>query len=386
MTKRILFVGLAYYPNVGYGGPVRVMRSYGLALTSLGHEVTIYCPNFTDRRGTRMANHTTETELNGIRVVYMNTNLRLSDGMIISLDLVRYLRREIDSYDVIHLFGPRDFFTGLAAMYAYSRGTVYFIHPMSTINYRSSKVALKCMWDAVIGRRLIHGARYVVEATDEQVKDLLAYGIPASKTAVIPWSPDPNLTDSRARPGQFRERLGIASDEKVILFLGRIHQTKRLDLLLRALAHLDNANIRLVVVGHDDDGSMKRLKVLVSDLKLEKQVIWAGPIHSPESAAAYRDADVFVLVSEHESAPMALLEACSMGVPVLISDHTGMSEMIHNRAGLVVDMTPEVVASGLSTLLRDADLRRRYAVGGQELIAQNFSAYAIGSQLVDLYK
>lgn len=385
MRRSVLFVGVAYYPNVGYGGPIRVMRSYGLGLRSLGYDVTIYCSNLIDRQHTRMADHTIEVQRDGMRVVYMNTDFRLSDGLTISLDLPRYLQREIDGYDVVHLYGVRSFFVGMAGAYARRHGIPYLIHPMGSMSYAKSKVALKTVWDLVFGRRLILDAQYVVEATEEQIQNLLAFGIPQSKMAAVPWSPDPDLVHFQAQRGSFRQKFGISPDDKLVLFLGRIHRKKRLDLVIRALAHLDDTSVRLVVVGHDDDGSMEELEMLVAELGLEEQVIWAGSVHSPESAVAYRDADLFVLVSELESAPMALLEACAMGVPVLISGRTGMSEMIHERAGLVVEMTPEAVATGINTLLQNEELCRQYATGGQELIAQNFSADAIGSKLASLY-
>jgi glycosyltransferase involved in cell wall biosynthesis len=383
--KKILFVGLAYYPYVGYGGPVRVMRCCGLALTAMGHDVTIYCSNIIDRRFRKMAGHTVQAEREGMRVVYLNSDLRLSDGLTLSLDLLRYLKREMFSYDLVHLFGSRDYFTGMAALYARKYGIPYLIHPMGSMNYKNSKVVLKTLWDAALGRRLIHGAKLVVEATEEQVMDLLDYGIPRSKTAVLPWSPDPDLVRQETRRGSFREKFRIPPGESLILFLSRIHRKKRLDLLIRALPLLEEKHSWLAVVGHDDDGSMEGLKALAETLGVASRVVWAGPIHSPESAFAYRDADVYCLVSEHESAPMALLEACSMGVPVLISDHMGMSEMVQGQAGMVVDMTPEAVAAGINALTRDEGLRRKYAAGGRRLIAENFSIDALGSRIMGLY-
>jgi glycosyltransferase involved in cell wall biosynthesis len=383
--KNILFSGVAYYPNVGYGGPVRVMRSYGLGLTSLGHKVTIYCSNLIDRQHTRMAAHTVETQKDNMRVVYMNTDLRMSDGLTISLDLWRYLRREINNYDVVHLYGCRSFFVSLAGGYARRFNIPYIIHPMASTGYVNSKVTLKSIWDALYWKKLMLGAKYVVEATQEQLKDLFDFGIPKSRTAVVPWSPDPDLANFPVERGGFRAKLGISSNEKVILFLGRIHRKKNIDLIIQALALLKDPTARLVVVGHDDDGSLGQLKKLTIDLGLEEKVIWAGAIHAPESAIAYQEADIFVLVSQFESAPMAVLEAGSMGVPLLISDNLGISEMVDKQAGLVVDTTPEAVATGFRTLLRDEQLRKRYAIGARAMIEKNFSTEAVGSQLVSLY-
>jgi len=118
---------------------------------------------------------------------------------------------------------------------------------------------------------------------------------------------------------------------------------------------------------------------------LVDQVIWVGPVYSPESAAIYRDADVFALVSDTESVPMALLEACLFGVPVIISDNTGMSELVRNKAGFVVEMTPEAVANGLKTLFQNPLLRQQFAEGGKRMIARHFSQDALGAKLTSLY-
>ncbi len=385
MLKNILFAGLAYYPNVGAGGPVRVMRSYGSALISLGHNVTIYCSNIADRQSNKMSESTIETEMHGMRVVYLNSNLRLSHGLTISFDLLRFLNREMKSFDVVHLFGPRDFFTTMAAIYARKYGVPYIIHTIGSFNYNNSKVFLKTLWDAVIGRRIIYGAKYVVESNAEQVKYLLSYGIPIDKTAVISWSPDPDLVECQTHRGNFRDKYGIPPEAKVILFLGRVSKKKRLDLVIQALAILNDPDVFLIVVGHDDDGTMDILKRSVRELMFDNRVLWVGPIHSPESAAVYRDSDVFFLVSDNESAPMALLEACSLGVPVIISDYTGMSELIRNKAGVVVETTPEAVALGLKNLFNNPSLRQKFADGGRRMIMEHFSQDALGVKLTNLY-
>jgi glycosyltransferase involved in cell wall biosynthesis len=385
MSKRILFSGLAYYPNVGFGGPIRVMRSYGMALTSRGHQVTIYCTNIADRQMNKMSDHTTEVIRDGMRIVYLNTNLNLSDGFVLSVDLVRYLWRELGSYDLVHMFGPRDLFTGMTALLARKRGIPYFMNAVGTIPYNKSKVIQKTLWDAIIGRQLIHGSRYVIEATNEQMKDLLDYGLPQSKIAIVPWGPDPDIANAQVTRGIFRSKFNIPPEGKVILFLGRIHRIKRVDLLIRALVQLGDPTAYLVVVGHDDDGCLDELKKLARDCNLENQIVWTGPIHSPENASVYHDADVFALISDHESAPVALLEACSMGLPVLISDFTGMSKLVHNQAGLVVDMTPAAVADGLRCLFLDADLRSKLGHGARLMIEQHFSSNSIGAMLERIY-
>ena len=74
-----------------------------------------------------------------------------------------------------------------------------------------------------------------------------------------------------------------------------------------------------------------------------------------------------------------------MGLPVIISDHTGMSDLIDGRAGIVVDLSSATLAQELKKLLASSELQRKFSEGGKQLISEHFSETVVASKLQELY-
>jgi glycosyltransferase involved in cell wall biosynthesis len=125
--------------------------------------------------------------------------------------------------------------------------------------------------------------------------------------------PDPNW----AHGFDFLEKLGI-SPKNYILAIGRFVEEKGFDLLINAFISMDLKNSKLVIAGDADHKSRysKRLK----DLGRLNSVIMPGFVKGNELAQLYTNARLFVLPSYHEGLPIALLEAMSYRIPVVVSD------------------------------------------------------------------
>jgi len=158
----------------------------------------------------------------------------------------------------------------------------------------------------------------------------------------------------------FRVRYGIAKDDLLILYVGRISPIKNLDQLVLAFqeAALDKA--RLVLVGPllepDYEAS---LRALIAELKLSKRVLLSGPLYNEEKLAALSAADLFVLPSHYESYGNAAAEAVAAGIPVLLSEGCGIAPLIHGRAGLAVPATTAALVEGLRIMLEDRVERQK---------------------------
>ena len=109
--------------------------------------------------------------------------------------------------------------------------------------------------------------------------------------------------------GQFRAKLGIDDQAKIVLFLGRIHQIKNLETLLAAFGKVEQAvdcPAKLVIAG-PDGGHLHAIKSLASQLEVEN-VVFPGPLYEREKLEAYVDADVFLLASYYESFGIVVLK------------------------------------------------------------------------------
>ena len=123
---------------------------------------------------------------------------------------------------------------------------------------------------------------------------------------------------------------------RILLFLGRLHPKKGCDLAIEALAANSKSDFSLVLGGPDQIGWEKKLRARVSQLGLESRVVFAGMLQGELKRSALANADALILPSHQENFGMAVVEALSMGIPVLISDRVNIwREIEEDRAGYV---------------------------------------------------
>lgn len=157
-----------------------------------------------------------------------------------------------------------------------------------------------------------------------------------------------------------RKDLGIAPDKKVVLFLHRLSKRKGADLLPNIIQKFaDRNDILFLIVG---DGPEKSYLVSrISYLRLEGIVRMAGAIPNYKASSYMAAADIYLMPSEEEGMPNALLEAMAAGVPFVASDVGGVKEMtpvVLHEFVLPYGKTHEFVEA-IKKLLADEELRER---------------------------
>jgi glycosyltransferase involved in cell wall biosynthesis len=149
--------------------------------------------------------------------------------------------------------------------------------------------------------------------------------------------------------------------KRVLLFMGRIHPVKGLDLLIRAFAeiHEVHPDTVLVVAGPDEDADYReRVRTLASELVIDNSVIFVGMVTGPERLALLHSATVFALPLHSEGLPLAILEAAACRVPVVISELCNLAEFGQLGAGVVVRPDVPSIVQGLLLVLANEDERR----------------------------
>lgn len=157
--------------------------------------------------------------------------------------------------------------------------------------------------------------------------------------------------DNRARHHRpTRDRLGIAPDVWLLLFVGSGFERKGLGPLIEALGRLPDRRSRLLVAGKGDP---RRYQRLAARLGIGERVTWSGPVKEVERL--YAAADAVALPALYEPFGNVHLEALASGVPVLTSAQAGGAEIVESgRNGWVVaEPSPVLIAEGLAAL-RDA--------------------------------
>ncbi|WP_289060980.1 glycosyltransferase [uncultured Zobellia sp.] len=125
------------------------------------------------------------------------------------------------------------------------------------------------------------------------------------------------------------------SDEKILLFTGRLEHVKGLDLLLQAFSKSKNKGVKLFLVG---EGSEKeRLQQQCRELGIESNVVFAGFYSGKELYAWYEMAHGYVLPSRFEPFGAVVNEALVFGCPVLASKYIGATDFLDTSNGILFD-------------------------------------------------
>ncbi|MFB6185131.1 MAG: glycosyltransferase family 4 protein [Haloarculaceae archaeon] len=157
-----------------------------------------------------------------------------------------------------------------------------------------------------------------------------------------------------------------------LLFVGRFVPAKNLSSLLAWFGRIRDTHpdATLTLVG---DGPLRgRLERKATALHLDDAVDFAGYVGHDRLPAYYREADVFVLPSDHESFGMVLLEAMSCGLPPVAPDFGHVPRIVtHGRDGYLFETGAEFVAR-VCDLLDDAEKRRRFGDAGRATMVDGY--------------
>ena len=155
-----------------------------------------------------------------------------------------------------------------------------------------------------------------------------------------------------------RAKENIAIHTPFILAVGRLNALKRFDRLIAAYAQAKIAeNYRLIILG---EGELRQdLEQQIRTYGLQEQILLLGYESNPYKYMTR--AEYLVMSSDTEAYPVVLIEALSLGCPVLSTDcPSGPREIIREGVnGLLVALTEQALAAGMQRLCTDSQLRER---------------------------
>lgn len=136
----------------------------------------------------------------------------------------------------------------------------------------------------------------------------------------------------------------------LVLSIARLTRQKRLDRLLRAFAHVQSKEARLLILGDGED--RESLTALAGELGLRERV--AMPGYLPDVTRALHEADLFVLTSDYEGLPAAALEAMAANCPVLSTDCFPSARSLigqNSECAIINDLDPKAIARQIDVML-----------------------------------
>jgi glycosyltransferase involved in cell wall biosynthesis len=156
--------------------------------------------------------------------------------------------------------------------------------------------------------------------------DLLARGVPVERTRVIYCGIDSQT---------FTPAPELRSPTPIIAYVGRLRRYKGVELILQAVARMQNRDVAVEIAGTGDD--RPRLEALAASLDLGRRVRFLGFVSEAEKTALLRRAWIVGLTSPKEGWGITNLEAAACGTPVVASDSPGLREsVLDGRTGFLV--------------------------------------------------
>jgi glycosyltransferase involved in cell wall biosynthesis len=359
---RILEVSPYYGWAWAYGGVPRVVSRLAAGLARLGHEVTV-CTTDARDAGSRVGAdelHAAAARESPVEIEVFS-NLSNAAAYHLQLFLPRgladWLSENAGDFDVAHLHACRNFPVTLAARWLRRAGVPYVIAPHGTAPRIERRRLLKRIYDLTVGRHDVSGAAAYQAVSEAERRQLVALGFDPQAIEVVGNPIDGDDYARLPERGQFRREHGIG-DRKLVLYLGRLAPRKRIDLLMRGFAALDDREARLVIAGNDQ-GMRRSLGQLARSLRIADRVSYPGLLEGTRRLSALRDADVVVNAASDEVFGLVPVEAVLCGTPVVVADDCGAPEIFaalgSARVIRVADSRALAGAiEGLTRALRDA--------------------------------
>jgi glycosyltransferase involved in cell wall biosynthesis len=180
---------------------------------------------------------------------------------------------------------------------------------------------------------------------------------------------------------------------RVMFFLGRLHPKKGLRNLLQAWAELEHHENRiaeswyLVIAGWDQGGHLHELQQCADDLSITSHVRFVGPQFGAEKDASFARADAFILPSFSEGLPIAVLEAWSHKLPVLMTSQCNLPEGFAAEAALALGSNVKSITAGLAEFFA-LNRQTQTAMGerGWQLVKRRFSWQHVAEEMLAVYR
>ncbi|WP_430815359.1 glycosyltransferase [Carboxylicivirga sp. RSCT41] len=159
----------------------------------------------------------------------------------------------------------------------------------------------------------------------------------------------------------------------VIVSSGRITKQKGYGLLIDAISRLDKSILNKLEVRIIGEGrNKKEFETQVANLKLEDTFLFTGFVNQPTKLM--QDADLFVLLSEREGISNSILEAMTLGIPVLSTDTGGIKELLEDgKTGFLVERNAMAVAQKLTDIIKTIDTNKHVGLNAFKRLQQNFA-------------
>jgi len=293
-----------------------------------------------------------------------------------------------DAYDIVHSHYWQSGLAGGDIAKALAIPHVMMFHTLGEVKNRARTSELEPSLRIEGERALVAGADVVMTASSHE-RDLLQryYGANPDRLVTIPCGVDLDLFQPLDQ-AQSRRELGLQPEAPILLWVGRLEKLKGVDILIEALAQLDERDFTLMLVGGDEHAAdlKEELRSQAVEAGIAANIRFEGPVPHERLPVYYNAADVCVVPSYYESFGLVAVESMACGTPVVASRVGGLiSTVTDGVTGYLIPWRcPEPFAEKLEVILNNPELRANFSLSARKSV-EKFRWSNIAGAVSELY-
>lgn len=379
---KILHVIPGYEPAWAFGGTVTATANLCRGLVKQGVDVSVYATNADGKGGALAVPLNVEVSLGGVKTTYFAPSV---GGTFYSRTLAEKLQISVKDYALVHLAAVWQLIQADAANTCQKAGIPYVVSSHGSLNpwsWTQKPLKKKCYWQFFGKKSFLKAAALHYTCQEERLLTRpLFEGLSPRPSFVVPNGIDTGVTKRL----DMRERFKVPSEKLVLLYAGRIHRKKGLDLVIKALMQPGMENFYLILVGYPEDAEhVKYLKELGGSIS--NRIVWYGAVPADEVRDCYYAADLFVLPSQDENFGMVVVEAMACGLPVLISRNVGIwREIEADGAGFIVNRDSRDIHEALRKIAASPEMLKNVARNAVSSAHARYDISAVAGRMARAY-
>lgn len=369
----------AYFaPAFVYGGPPRSILGLCQALRRAGVEASVFTTTANGQEDFPVSNELQIYE--GVPVRYFQR--RWPKRFFAVQGLAEALIAEAVNFDLLHIHGLWNLTVWAAMRAARKVGLPYLISPRGMLDggAMNHEAGRKFIAWHLAERKNLLGAKLLHATSASEAEAIAGYNLNKPIVTISHGIEFEAISSTKAHEENTKK------SKKQIVFLGRIHPIKRLDLLAAAFVQV-KANFpeaRLVIAGPDESGHRKRIEPLFASVA--DSVVWAGEVEGDAKAKLLSDAAVLVLCSDSENFGLSVPEALAAGTPVVTTRTTPWAEVESVGCGFWVEQNSSTMAERICYLLNRPEEAAAMGERGAQWAREKFGWDGVASQMTNCYE
>ena len=373
------------YMHPAAGGPPVVVDRLSRELVARGHEVSVLTTDLYSGPDRTWA--TADHRPYRLDVFPASRGY----GFAFSLGLWKAMRTTLCQSDVVHLHTLWTFTSLAAARVCRAANVPYLVMPHGMLDPYSMQAGW--LKKQVYGRifewpqlRRARGMCYT-HSEEQRLAAQTCRRLPPGCIVELGAESRPDCAPEGLR-AEFFDRHPELRGRTVVLFLGRVHAKKGLDLLIPAFDQVSRQrpDAHLLIVGPGEPAYVDSIRADVARRRLEPKITFTGVLYGHDKWAAMAASDLFVLPSYQENFGLSVVDAIRSGLPVLLSRRVNLwKDVVEAGAGRDCETSVESVAEKLNECLADPAWRTAAVQAGERLLETRFNWKTTAAHLEQIY-